>query len=359
MRDIYIKLVELFEKNRFGVLATIIGQTGSAPRGVGTCILIMEDGSSAGTIGGGILEASVIEEAKEVFDSKIPLRYRQILSGTDIAKSDMICGGDVEVFLEPVSPDNFNHLHLFESVMEVRRRGGSGLLATVVDTDRWHGMHIPKMFLHPGGERIGSLIGVTEVDDAVMSQMELLLAEKQPRIIGCMDNEGNSLSIFAEPIMSDPILYVFGGGHVSLQIVPLAHRVGFKVTVIDDRPEFSNPQRFPEADDVYNYPFDGVFERLSVNESSYLVIVTRGHLHDKTVLSQCLRTDAGYIGMIGSRRKNAIIYRKLIDEGFSQKDIDRVHAPIGLKIGAETPEEIAISIVAELIKVRAGCEVNV
>jgi len=188
-----------------------------------------------------------------------------------------------------------------------------------------------------------------------LSRMGLLLKERQARTITFRDNEGNRLNIFVEPVISDPVLYVFGGGHISSQIVPLAHRVGFKLVVIDDRPEFSNPQRFPEADDVYNYPFDGVIDRLHVNESSYLVIVTRGHSHDKTVLAQSLRTTAGYIGMIGSRRKNAIIYEKLFEDGFSQKDIDRVHAPIGLEIGAETPEEIAVSIVAELIKVRAGC----
>jgi len=126
------------------------------------------------------------------------------------------------------------------------------------------------------------------------------------------------------------------------------------VVVIDDRPEFADPKKFPDAMEVYQYPFEGVLDRLPIDESSYLVIVTRGHIYDKTVLAQCLKTNAKYIGMIGSRRKRNLIYENLLGEGLTQDDLDRVHAPIGLHIGAETPEEIAVSIVAELIKIRAG-----
>jgi xanthine dehydrogenase accessory factor len=130
--------------------------------------------------------------------------------------------------------------------------------------------------------------------------------------------------------------------------------VGFKVVVIDDRPEFADPEKFPKAEDVHYYSFDSVMERLPVDGSSYVVIMTRGHSHDKTVLAQALKSPAGYIGMIGSRRKISIIFGKLLEQGFTQEQLDRVHSPIGIDIGAETPEEIAVSIIAELIKVRAG-----
>jgi xanthine dehydrogenase accessory factor len=153
--------------------------------------------------------------------------------------------------------------------------------------------------------------------------------------------------------MSAPVLYVFGGGHVSLQIVPMAALVGFNVVVIDDRPEFADPRKFPEAMSVHEYPFEGVFDRLPIDQSSYIVIVTRGHLHDRTVVMQALKTQARYIGMMGSRRKKAIVYKKLLEEGFTQADLDRIYSPIGIGIEAETPEELAVSIVAELIKVRA------
>ena len=162
------------------------------------------------------------------------------------------------------------------------------------------------------------------------------------------------MEVFLEPVLSDPVLYVFGGGHVSKQIVPLASRVGFKTIVIDDRPEFADPLLFPGAWEVRHLGFEGLLDQLAVDDSSYLVIVTRGHIHDKTVLAQALKSSARYIGMIGSRRKRNLIYEKLIEEGFTKQDLERVHSPIGLAIGAETPEEIAVSIVGELIQVRAS-----
>jgi xanthine dehydrogenase accessory factor len=141
---------------------------------------------------------------------------------------------------------------------------------------------------------------------------------------------------------------------VASQIAPLAARVGFQVVVIDDRAEFADPARFPEAHQVIQAPFEGLMEQLSVDPASYLVIVTRGHSHDKEVLAQALDTDARYVGMIGSNRKIGIIFNRLREEGISQERLDRVHSPIGIDIGAETPEEIAVSIVAELIEVRVG-----
>ncbi|MFC1867327.1 XdhC family aldehyde oxidoreductase maturation factor [Thermodesulfobacteriota bacterium] len=354
MKDIYPKIVELFEMNRFSVLATRISQSGSAPRSVGTKLLILEDGSSVGTIGGGLLEMSIREESKKVFASRLPARFSPILKETDGADPDMLCGGDIEVFLEPVYPDNLSHLQIFKEVMDVLRRGGSGVLATVVDADQWHARQIPKMFLKSNGERIGSLMDIREIEDAIMERMDQLLSERQPSMIICRDKEYNQLYVFVEPVVSNPILYIFGGGHVSSQVVPLANRVGFRVVVIDDRAEFSDPKNFVEAEEVHHYPFEGVMGRLPVNESSYLVITTRGHSHDKTVLAQALKTPAKYIGMIGSGRKISIIYKKLMEEGFTQEELDQVRSPIGIGIGAETPEEIAVSIVAELIKARAG-----
>ena len=208
--------------------------------------------------------------------------------------------------------------------------------------------------MDPDGERIGSLFALKEAEDDLRDELRQVLTQGEPNIIICHDDEGNALELFVEPLASEPILYVLGGGHVSLQIVPPAARVGFKVVVVDDRAEFADPDNFPEAWKVHEHPFEGVLDKFPVDESSYLVIVTRGHIHDKTVLTQALRTPAKYVGMIGSRRKRNMIYDALMKEGFTKDDIDRVHAPIGLDIGAETPEEIAVSIVGELIKVRAG-----
>jgi xanthine dehydrogenase accessory factor len=354
MEDIYAKMIELLKKNRFSVLATMIRQTGAAPRHAGTKFLIMEDGSFVGTIGGGLLEAQVLEGAKKVLETHTPLRLNFILKGKDVEKTDMICGGDAEIFLEPVSPENINHLDIFRKAMEVNRRGGSGVVATIVNSDHWQAELIPKMFMDPDGERTGVLSRIKEAEDTIKEELRQVMTQGEPKIIICHDEAGNELELFVEPLASEPILYVFGGGHVSLQIVPLAAKIGFKVVVVDDRAEFADPDNFPEAWKVHQYPFEGVLDKFPVDESSYFVIVTRGHIHDKTVLAQALRTPAKYIGMIGSRRKRNMIYDALLKEGFTKADIDRVHAPIGLDIGAETPEEIAVSIVGELIKVRAG-----
>lgn len=354
MREIYPKIVELFEKNRFSVLVTIIDNSGSTPRSVGSKLLIPDDGPCVGTIGGGLLEKSVLEEAEKVFASHMPSYFIYRSEEDNITEPDMQCGGEVELFLEPVSPDNLNHLYIFKEIMDIQRRGGSGLLATIIDSDQWYPGNIPKMFLKPDGERIGSLLGIKEIEDAIMKMMGQLLKEKMPAKVICRDQEGNQLNVFVESVTSDPILYLFGGGHVASHVVPLARQVGFNVVVIDDRPEFADPKKFPEAKEVHNYPFEQVMERLPVDESSYIIIMTRGHSHDKTVLAQALKTPAGYVGMIGSRRKISIIYGKLREDGFKQEDLDKVHSPIGIDIGAETTEEIAVSIIAELIKVRAG-----
>ncbi|MBN2123367.1 MAG: XdhC family protein [Deltaproteobacteria bacterium] len=356
MNEINGKILELFKEDRFSVLATLIRVSGSTPRGVGTKFLVMDDGSILGTIGGGLLEAQVQAEAQKVLASFSPRRFRFVLRGVDVAETDMLCGGDTEVFLEPVLPNNLNHLHLFKRIMEIEQRGGKGILATIINEEQWQGGQIPKMFMEPDGPAIGSLLGLEEVEAALADRMPELLEGGRPEILRIRDREGASLELFVEPVASDPVLYIFGGGHVSSQIVPLAARVGFKVVVVDDRSDFADPQRFPDAAQVLEHPFDDVVESLPVDESSYLVIVTRGHIHDKNVLAQCLHRSAKYVGMIGSRRKISIIFDKLIEEGFSREDLDRVHSPIGLQIGAETPEEIAVAIVAQLIQVRAGSD---
>ena len=164
---------------------------------------------------------------------------------------------------------------------------------------------------------------------------------------------GESL-ILIEPVLPADTLFLFGAGHVAQPTARLAAFVGFRVRVVDDRAEFASAERFPEAEEVRVVTdFDSALQGLAIDANAFIVIVTRGHLYDKTVLMQALRTPAAYIGMIGSRRKRDHIFEALLKQGFTETDLKRVHSPIGLAIGAETPEEIALSIVAELTKVRA------
>jgi len=353
MKEIFETLDQLFERDGSAVLATIIRQAGPSPRGAGTKCLIMDDGSFVGTIGGGILEAQTLEKAREVFDAGLPVRLYFSLEGTDVAETDMLCGGRVEVFLEPISALNPVHVAVFQEAGKGLSQGGGGLLVTLIDRDRWQNRESPKLFLGKNGERAGSLSGATGVEDILAKRLGKMMRSRQISLSSMNDDEGNPVEVLAEPIIAASFLYVFGAGHVSKQIVPLANLVGFHVVVIDDREEFADPRFFPEAKEISYIPFEGAMERLAIDKSSFVVIVTRGHMHDKTVLAQSLKTGAKYIGMIGSRRKRDIIYEKLLEEGFTKQDIDSVYSPIGLDIGAETPEEIAVSIVAELIKVRA------
>jgi xanthine dehydrogenase accessory factor len=353
MKEIFETIDRLFERDGSAVLATIIRQAGPSPRGAGTKCLIMDDGSFIGTIGGGILEAQTLEKAKEVFDAGLPVRLYFSLEGTDVAETDMLCGGRVEVFLEPISALNPVHVAVFREAWKGLSQGGGGLLVTLIDRERWQGGKPPKLFLEKNGERAGSLPKAKGIEDLLAKRLGKIMRSRQLSLFTMNDDEGNPVEVLAEPVIAASFLYIFGAGHVSKQIVPLANRVGFHVVVIDDREEFADPRFFPEAKEIRYIPFEGAMEKLGIYKSSFVVIVTRGHMHDKTVLSQSLKTGARYIGMIGSKRKRDIIYEKLLEEGFTKQDIERVHSPIGLDIGAETPEEIAVSIVAELIQARA------
>jgi xanthine dehydrogenase accessory factor len=271
-----------------------------------------------------------------------------------VAETDMLCGGQVEVFLEPVAARDSACGGLFRRIGEDLRTGQGGLLITMIDPKRWEGGAIPKLFLRKSGEIFGSLPGAQAVETAVSQELKRLMGVRHLSVSEMTDDAGRGVEVLLEPVAAKSLLFVFGAGHVSMQIVPLAARVGFQVVVIDDREDFADPGRFPEAAEVRCIPFEGVMDRLAVDGASFVVIVTRGHMGDKTVLAQALMTGAGYIGMIGSRQKRGLIYQALSAQGFTQQDLDRVHSPIGIEIGAETPEEIAVSIVAELIQVRAG-----
>jgi xanthine dehydrogenase accessory factor len=166
---------------------------------------------------------------------------------------------------------------------------------------------------------------------------------------------GGIAKVYIEPILPTPVLYIFGGGHISFSLVRIGKMLGFRLVVIDDRKEYANSERFSEADKIIADDYPNAFGQISVDRFSYLVIVTREHVHDQTVLEWAITTDAKYIGMIGSRKKIKTIYDNLIVKGVREDILKRVHAPIGLDINAETPEEIAVSILAEIISVyRSG-----
>ncbi len=261
---------DLIEKGEDFVIAKVVDTSGSAPRKKGAWLLMMKDGTKAGTVGGGLLELETEKLAMAAFDTKQSFIYHFRLQPGEENSLDMRCGGDVDISIEYIDATN------------------------------------PGSFLY-----------------------EFNLKTKA---------------------------YIFGAGHVGLALEPVLRHVGFQTVVLDDREEYASRERFPEADEVIVLDsFREAYKDIETDLDSYIIIVTRGHAGDYDVLKQALRAPHAYIGMIGSKKKVAVGMKLLQDqEGFTREELDKVYSPIGLEIHAETPEEIAISVAAEMIQVRAG-----
>ena len=258
-------------------------------------------------------------------------------------------------------------MDLFEEIVRMRRAGQRGALATIVHTNG----SIPsyessRMLVREDGSLVGTIGGGCVEAEVWAAAKEVMHNEAPRKMVFNLNNEasydnglicGGTVEIFVEPILPQPILYLFGGGHVSMAVAKAAVAAGFAIGVIDDREAFANPQRFPTAQEVFT-SYDDAFAKIHPNASTYLVIVTRGHKEDMRVLAWAARTQARYIGMIGSRRKVLSVYKALEKEGYKLEEFERIYAPMGLEIGALSPEEIAISIVAELIAVRRNAAVS-
>jgi xanthine dehydrogenase accessory factor len=180
---------------------------------------------------------------------------------------------------------------------------------------------------------------------------------RRPALENLEECEGQPI-VFLEPVAAEPVLLLFGAGHISTLLAPLARMVGFRVCVVDDREEFSNTRRFPTADQIMGCPVAEAFQRIVLTPATFIAIVTRGHAYDREVVRTALATRPAYLGMIGSRRKRDLIYDSLMEKAVAAEDLRRLHSPIGISIGAQTPEEIAVSIVAELIQIRAQAHAN-
>jgi xanthine dehydrogenase accessory factor len=252
MKDIFEEIVKIRRKGKSAAVATIIKTSGSTPREQGSKMLVLNDGSILGSIGGGKLEAIIQQEALKVIANGKARTLHLDLSDRDAGNIGMICGGTTDILIEPVLPT--------------------------------------------------------------------------------------------------PTLYLFGAGHISIPLSMMGGILGFKVVVIDNRVDFANKVRFPDSDKIYANDFNLVFPKLKIDRSSYIVIVTRGHSYDEFVLEWAVKTDAAYIGMIGSKQKVRTIFSHLFEKGINHELIQKIHAPIGLEIYAETPQEIAVSIMAEIIK---------
>jgi len=336
MKKLMRSVAEWLNLGKDVLLATIIEDFGSAPRGAGARMAIIEDGSFVGTIGGGAVEYRVQQIAPQALRDKKSFVLAFALSPDDQDGLGMVCGGAVSVYLQYVSASDESAKELFAfGAALFLRNVDSWIITDITDEANWH------MTIVTADERIGSP-----------------LPEDIPHTVyipnGGPQFEHAGKTYYVECLTSAEKVFVFGGGHVSQELVPLLSHIGFSCFVLDNLPEFANRGLFPTAQGVILGDFDNIANFFDITEKDYVVVMTRGHSHDLSVQAQALRAKPRYIGVIGSKSKIAYVSQKLREQGFSQEEIDTVHTPIGIAIKADTPAEIAISIAAELILARAN-----
>ena len=317
------------------VLATIIESSGSTPRAEGARMAMTDDGNFAGTIGGGALEYKIQQIASNVIESKKSFIKTFVLSPNDREDLGMVCGGNVTVYIQFVSCLDKQVKSLFEYGVELFSKNVNSWLVTDITCEtEW------RLGIFAHNSMKGNL-----TPEASLEQQLFKAHSVQLEVSGRLYH--------SEPLTRVGRVYVFGGGHISQELVPLLSHLGFCCVVFDSIPEFSSEKLFPDADSVITGDFSDISSYVTITENDYVIIMTRGHTFDFTVQAQALRLGPFYIGAIGSRKKIEHVTNKLLAEGFSRDEIARVHSPIGIAIKADTPAEIAVSIAAELILKRA------
>lgn len=338
---IYDEIYNSLRSEKRAMLATIIATSGSTPAPAESKMLVFpDDGARAiGTIGGGCLDANIIVCVKDD-PANGKARFMSFQLNDDSGDTGLNCGGTVTVFLESLTP---MMLTTYEMIANSREEATDCCLVTCVRND---GTTVKTLLTNDGSAIVGNPLDIDVLDTVRERIPEISINQSVERMKIGSDN------YVIEVIQGEPGLFIFGGGHVGKAVSRCASLAGFRVTVVDDRRAFANKERFPEAYAVLCESFEEAFRRLKVTPSSYVVIVTRGHRHDERVLEKALEYKPQYIGMIGSLRKAHVVFEHLKERGVSPALLSRVHAPIGLRIGARTAEEIGVSVVAELIAAR-------
>lgn len=335
MKKIFQLLRQCMLEGEDVVLATVIASSGSTPRGAGARMLVNQKGRVCGTIGGGAIEYMAQQLADEILRSRKSYAKGYKLEPQQVEDLGMICGGDVVVYFQFISAADRNTISLVDRILTLFDRDeDSWIITDITDETAW------SMGVY---SKSRGVIGLEMNAD----EMKPLLENRAVQI------EMGAKKYYAEPLVRAGKVIICGGGHIAQELVPVIAHVGFRCTVLDDREEFANRKLFSLADEVIVCDFENILDSVDITENDYVVVATRGHNYDFTVQEQVLRTDAGYVGVMGSRQKTAKVNAKLLEAGIPQEALDRIYTPIGTPIKAETPAEIAISIAGELIMVRA------
>ena len=335
MKQLFETIRQQLEQENDAVLVTVIASSGSTPRGAGARMVITDKGRIYGTIGGGAVEYKSTQIAAEALKNRESQIHNFILAPNQVADLGMICGGNVTVYFRYISNTDTDFLDFAESLLNLYDRGETSWLLTDLSegSEGKMGVYGVKSGLY------GMEAPECDLRTALVSRTQHILL--------------NGREYYAEELVHSEIVYVFGGGHVAQELVPLLAHVGFRCVVADDRPEFSSKELFPEAERVVLVDFKNIWKEITLTEDDAVCVMTRGHACDTDVQLQVLRTPVRYVGVMGSKHKTATVQRILRENGIPEERIAAIHTPIGLAIKAETPAEIAVSIAAELIQERA------
>lgn len=351
--DIFLRLGELLEKGERAALVTIIETSGSTPQIPGAKALITSDGLKAGTVGGGHFEAMIIERAKELLD----LKQTEVILWSFAADGEQegsICGGQALVMVDGFpEKDQWTFKKLAHSLGRRRR----GLLITIIQRQAGEKVWLDRLCWEEDELSEGLEKGSNQLKEDFFrlppEEISDLFQQERPKLIKKSGPEGEEKFLFFEPVVLPPRLLIFGAGHVGQAVAQLGLFLGFEVYLFDDRHEIELHHGIKDRVNFIMADMAESLDKFSTDASCYLIIVTRGHRHDGEVLRVALKKKVGYIGMIGSRRKVALMKEEFFRKGWaSEEDWAQIHSPIGLDIGAKTVEEIAVSIMAEIIAIR-------
>ena len=352
MKNIYVRLLEGFTEQKPLVLATIVATKGSTPQVSGASALFSSEGLLEGTLGGGLLEADAQRKALKTLKKKASLLSEFSLKSDMSSEEGAICGGEVKILID-ASPEV--HRNTFQALSQSLIKREPGVLATFINriseeklslSRRW--TERKEKFAADPGEHLSFF--KKEIRKAFLEGKPFLLKIKKE----IFPEKAKERFLFLEPIFPLPQLVIAGAGHVGQAVTHLGSLLNFEVTVIDDRPEFANKEKLPDADHIIVDEIGNAIQNFPISSDTYFVIVTRGHKHDGAALRQCISSEASYIGMIGSVRKIKLMRKKFLEERWAtSRQFDRVCAPIGIDIQSKTVEEIAISIAAQLVLVRS------
>lgn len=342
MEDVISAVAAVAESTQPVALASLVESSGSIPMSERAKMLVRADGAVVGTIGGGCLEAEILAVASDVLRTGDPQTTPYTMTEKQAGEHGLNCGGSVRIYSERLDPQQAATHARIEQFRQARR---SCVLATRLGSPH-------RLLLPADGDPVGSL-GDTAADRAAQQWAVTCLQSERAQLFSLPDGDDE---FFVEPFAPPPLLYVFGGGHVGAQIGRLAKNAGFYTVVVDDRPYFANAERHPDVDETIADDIDAVFDRILIDDQSYIVAATRGHAHDELVVERAIQTPARYVGMLGSERKKLILWERIESRGGSRERLDQVYAPIGFNIGADTPEEIAVCVVGEMIQERRGAK---